>query len=312
MVYLPAINSKSFETLSHTFLSVFHAMIFHWSAIYMIINAANGFALILPWLFRRKIAINTDGLEWERDKWNQIGQWYFQAATWFSTKIGNVIVADGKKMSNYYIERWNCPSSIIEYGAYVCDSTDQSLLNQYGVRMGNFILQITRFEPENYPFLTMRAFKKFKKENPGSTTKLVLVGGVMYESDYSRLIQDEANEDIILPGYIFDKYILSELRNHSLAYIHGNQVGGTNPALLEAMGSHCLIIARDVRFNREVLVNGGLYYHRNEINLAEQMSKIYKNEIDRNAMKSFCIHKIKTYYNWDMIALEYEKMILSL
>tara|TARA_Y100000031_G_C8028202_1_gene295874 strand:+ start:66 stop:302 length:237 start_codon:yes stop_codon:yes gene_type:complete len=78
------------------------------------------------------------------------------------------------------------------------------------------------------------------------------------------------------------------------------------------MGSHCLIIARDVRFNREVLENGGLYYQRNETNLAEQMTKVYKNEIDRNAMISFCIHKIKTYYNWDRIAAEYEKMIVSL
>jgi hypothetical protein len=119
-------------------------------------------------------------------------------------------------------------------------------------------------------------------------------------------------EDIIIPGYIFDKNILAELRNHSLTYIHGNQVGGTNPALLEAIGSHCLVIARDVRFNREVLENGGLYYHRNETNLAEQMTKVYKNEIDRNAMISFCILKIKTYYNWDRIAVEYEKMIVSL
>jgi len=312
VVYLPALNSKSFETLSHTFLSVFHALIFHWSAVYMVFNAANSFALILPWLFRRKIAINTDGLEWERDKWNQIGKWYFQAAAWFSTKIGNVIVADGKEMSNYYLERWNCPSSIIEYGAYVCDSNYPSVLNQYNVEPGKYILQITRFEPENNPLLTMRSFKQFKKDNPESSTKLVLVGGVPYESDYSRMIQEEVTKDIIIPGYIFDKNILAELRNHSLTYIHGNQVGGTNPALLEAMGSHCLIIARDVNFNREVLENGGLYYQRNETNLAEQMTKVYKNEIDRNAMISFCIHKIKTYYNWDRIAVEYEKMIVSL
>ena len=65
-------------------------------------------------------------------------------------------------------------------------------------------------------------------------------------------------------------------------------------------------------FQTMALENGGLYYQRNETNLAEQMTKVYKNEIDRNAMISFCIHKIKTYYNWNRIAVEYEKMIVSL
>ena len=78
------------------------------------------------------------------------------------------------------------------------------------------------------------------------------------------------------------------------------------------MGSYSLIIARDVRFNREVLEDGGLYYQRNETNLAENISKVYSNKIDRNSMVKFCIHKIKTYYNWDRIAVEYEKMIEAL
>ena len=73
-------------------------------------------------------------------------------------------------------------------------------------------------------------------------------------------LKSEKREDIILPGYIYDVNILTELRANSLAYIHGNQVGGTNPALLEAMGSHAFIIARSVNFNHEVLEKGGIYY----------------------------------------------------
>jgi len=312
IVYLPALRIKIFETVSHTFISVLHAIIFHWSATYVVFNAANSFALILPWLLRRKIAINTDGLEWERDKWNIIGKWYFQIASWVATKISDTIIADSVEMAKYYKQRWKTPTTVIEYGAYVCESNNPRILKEFGLEKNNFILQITRFEPENNPLLTIHAFKKFKLGYPDSKTKLIVVGGVPYESTYSKNIQNEASDDVILPGYIFDGEILSELRNHSLAYIHGNQVGGTNPALLEAMGSHCLIIARDVRFNREVLEKGGLYYQRHEDSFVHQISTIYNKQIDRDEMISFCIKKIITYYNWDRIALEYEKMKLKI
>ena len=80
IVYLPSLKLKSFETLSHTFLSVLHGLIFHWSAKYMVFNPANSFALVLPWVFRKKIVLNVDGLEWKRDKWNKIGKTYFKFA----------------------------------------------------------------------------------------------------------------------------------------------------------------------------------------------------------------------------------------
>jgi len=73
-----------------------------------------------------------------------------------------------------------------------------------------------------------------------------------------------------------------------------------------------LLVEFKTYFNRDVLENGSLYFHRNETNLVEQMTKVYKNEFDQNAMIPFCIHKIKTYYNWDRIAVEYDKMIVSL
>ena len=309
IVYLPSLKMKSFETLSHTFLSVLHGLIFHWSAKYMVFNPANSFALILPWIFRKKIILNVDGLEWKRDKWNKVGKTYFKLSAWFSTKISNTIVADSKGMADYYKKKWNTDSKLIEYGSYINKSTNYESLKNFELKKNEYILQITRFEPENNPLLTIQAFKKFKLDNPNSSLKLIIIGDVPYPSIYSKKVKREQNDNIILPGYLYDLNILTELRNNCLAYIHGNQVGGTNPALLEAMGSYSFIIARDVNFNREVLESGGIYYEKNIESLLRCLNLTFYKKINRERAIKFSINKIKRYYNWDRIALNYNKML---
>ena len=124
-----------------------------------------------------------------------------------------------------------------------------------------------------------------------------------------RLVKQEKRDDILLPGYIYDLNILTELRNNCLAYIHGNQVGGTNPALLEAMGSYSFIIARDVNFNHEVLESGGIYYEKNIKSLLHCLNLTFHRKVNREKAIKFSINKIKKYYNWDRIALNYNEML---
>ena len=306
IVYLPSFNFKSLETLSHTFFSVIHALFFHWSAVWMIFNAANSPMLFLPWLLRRKMAINTDGLEWKRDKWGKIGKAYYQFSEWLATKFVKNIVADSKGIHEYYFNRWNTNSTIIEYGAYLQKTSNKNILNNFNLKIDKYFLQITRLEPENNPLLTIEAYMQFLDKYPHSDIKLVIVGDVTYQNEYSEKIKSFKNDNIILPGYIFDDNILIELRVNCFTYIHGNQVGGTNPALLEAMGSGSYVISRDVDFNREVLEFGGIYYKRSLESLFNKMKWIYQNQDKRNNAIQFSINKIKEYYNWDKISDKYE------
>ena len=308
LVYLPSINFKSLETLSHTFFSVIHALFFHWSAVWMIFNAANSPALFLPWLLNRKLVINTDGLEWKRDKWGKIGKIYYQISEWLATKWVNNIVADSKGIHDYYLERWNTNSTIIEYGAYLQETRNSNILDEFNCEPDAYFLQITRLEPENNPLLTIEAYLAFMKKHPSSKIKLVIVGDVTYENEYSKKIKSFESDNIILPGYIFDQNVLTELRTNCFSYIHGNQVGGTNPALLEAMGSGSFILARDVHFNREVLESGGIFFDRNINDLHKKMIYIYENKEIRKERISFSLKKISNYYNWDRIAKCYERL----
>jgi len=306
LVYLPNLSKKSLDTLSHTFLSVVHALFKSYDVL-MVFNAANSPTLFLPRLLGEKIAINTDGLEWRRGKWGTLAKKYYKLSEWLSTKLANRIVADSPGIQNYYRDSYGVDSSYIAYGAPVISSTNSDLLQKFGVEPGQYFLQVTRFEPENNPLLTIQAFKT---ANTGK--KLVVVGGVPYESEYSRQIEAEANENVILPGFLYEKDQLNELWCNCLAYIHGNEVGGTNPALLQTMGAGCFTIAVDVPFSHDVLQDCGIYYNKSIESLSLKMTWAAENKDNLTEYKERAVKRIQSQYTWDKVADGYEELFWQL
>lgn len=303
-VYLPNLKTKSLDTLSHTFLSVFHAL-FKPYDIYMVFNAANSLLLLPLRLLCKNIIINTDGLEWKRSKWGVIGRSFYKFAEVFSCLIANRLVSDSEGIKDYYLNIHKTDSTKIAYGAYVQHVKKPVHLKRFGLKSNEYFLQITRFEPENHPLLTIQAYKKINTKK-----KLVIVGGNPYPNEYTRLIEGESTDNIILPGFIYDQNILKELWCCSYSYIHGNDVGGTNPALLQTMASACFTIAKDNQFNRDVLGDCGLYYGDVEI-LADMMQWALDNENKIHEYKEKAQIRILEHYSWEKVTEQYEKLFLD-
>lgn len=304
--YLPNLERKSLDTLSHSFLSVLHAVT-HKFDVLMFFNAANSPTLLLPRLLGNKIAINTDGLEWKRGKWGPVARNYYKLSEWLSTKLAHRIVADSTGIQDYYKENYGVDSSYIAYGAEINHSIKPELLNSLGLIPDEYFLQITRFEPENNPLLTIEAFKKLD-----TGKKLVLVGSVPYESEYSRQVESQATTNILLPGSIYDKELLNELWCNCYAYVHGNEVGGTNPALLQTMGSSCFTIAIDVPFSRDVLENGGIFYQKSVEDLSQKMQWALDHPEELGEYRFRAQKRIKERYTWEKVTDGYEALFRDL
>jgi glycosyltransferase involved in cell wall biosynthesis len=176
-----------------------------------------------------------------------------------------------------------------------------------GLEPGKYFLQITRFEPENFPLLTAEAFNKLNTDK-----KLVLVGGNPYPNDYTQAIQEQANDNVLLPGFIYEPELLRELWCNCFAYVHGNSVGGTNPALLQTMASGCFTISINIPFNRDVLADCGIYYESNEDSLVEKMQWALDNDDKLSSYGKKAQQRILENYNWDKVADEYEKLFFEL
>jgi glycosyltransferase involved in cell wall biosynthesis len=306
LIYAPYLKSKSLETLSHTFFSLLGAAGRRYDVIF-IFNPGNGLFLWLPKLRGQKTVLNIDGLEWERNKWTTFGRTFHKLSARLATRFADVLVADSREIQKYYSREFKKETAYISYGAEVESSRNHRLLKRHGLETGGYFLQVTRFEPENNPWLTIQAFRRLT-----TNKKLVLVGGVKYSSPYSQKIAAARDSRILFPGFVYDPPFLRELRANCFAYIHGNEVGGTNPALLQAMASGCFVIARDVAFNREVLQDAGIYFGKDVPDLAARMQWALNNADNLSAFQREARLIIASQYNWDDSARSYERIFRSL
>ncbi len=305
-VCLPNLKKKSLDTMSHTFLSAWHALSQNYD-VYMVFNAANSLFVLPLKVFGKKIAINTDGLEWKRSKWGFGGRTFYKVSEKVSCWMANRLVSDSKGIREYYLNTHKTDSVEIAYGAYIQSSEKPEKLKDLGLEPGEYFLQITRFEPENHPLLTIRAFNRLE-----TNKKLVLVGGNPYPTAYTKQMESEADDRVILPGTIYDKEMLQELWCNSFAYVHGNSVGGTNPALLQTMASGCFTLAVNVQFNKDVLGDCGIYYDSDENSLLEKMKWAIQNKAELDIYRRKAQQRIQEHYSWDKIADQYEQLFFDL
>jgi glycosyltransferase involved in cell wall biosynthesis len=306
LVYFPEIKIKTLDTLSHTFLSFVHSLPKKYDII-LVFNYANSPILIFPKLLRKNVILHMDGLEWSREKWKGLGKKYLKFAEWLATRLSIDLISDSQGIRSYYKDKYGKNSHFIPYGAESQSSREKHLLERYNLKPQEYFLQITRFEPENNPLLSIRAFQRIE-----TNKQLVLVGGVQYKTPYSEEIFSVKDPRINLLGFIYDKRIIRELLCNCYAYIHGNEVGGTNPALLEAMGSGCFVIARDVPFNREVLQNAGIYFQKNSDDVLEKMSWALQRPEETRKKGEEGRSIIRDRYRWDMVVDRYEKLFASI
>ena len=302
LVHLPSIKGKITETFSHTFLSIIHSLFIN-ADIYLVMNAANGPLCLLLSMFRKRIIINVDGLEWRRKKWGRIGSAYYLFSEWVSSKIATRIISDAIGIKDYYIKKYKTDSTFIAYGAMIEKSSKPSILDKYGLEPDNYFFIASRLEPENNADIAVRAMKYVK-----TNKKLVIAGGANYKSNYIKEIMATKDPRIVFLGPVYTDGHIKELHCNSFAYIHGNEVGGTNPALLKAMGYGNMIFATNNVFNKEVLADCGILFDKDPRYLGQKLMDIIENPEKRNRYKIMAIKRIESNYTWDKITKKYVEL----
>jgi len=211
--------------------------------------------------------INMDGLEWKRAKWSMAARTWLYLNERFGCLFGNHLIADHPEIGRHLETRTSADRiSVIPYGSVRVDDADESLLDEYGLEKGRYAVVIARPEPENSILEIVRAWGRGRRD-----MKLVVLGKFVPENvEYHREVMDAAGDDVIFPGAIYDKDHVEALRHFAALYIHGHQVGGTNPSLVEALGCGSPVLCHDNPFNRWVAGVSGIYF-KNETDCARQL-----------------------------------------
>ncbi len=303
--YLPPLRHKYAETLAHTFLSTLHLMRHPLDAA-LYCNGANAIFTPLARAAGMPVALNVDGLERKRKKWNAFARAWYLFSEALSTFCPTHLITDAEQIKTYYHQRYGADSTFIPYGAPTGKLTTTAVLDQLGLQPDRYFLYVTRFEPENNPLLVRRAF-----ETVATDLHLALIGDAPYAAAYINQVRDTTDARVLIPGAIYgDGY--HELQSHSFAYIHATEVGGTHPALIEAMGRGALVLYLSTPENEEVAGGVGLPF-RDEAHLATRLRQVLAmTPSQRQSFRDAATARVRERYSWDAVTDSYEHLFESL
>jgi glycosyltransferase involved in cell wall biosynthesis len=303
LVYLPTIRHKYLDTIVHTFLSTLH-LLFHRQDAALYCNGANAAFTLLPRLAGIPAALNVDGLERKRKKWNALARAWYRVSERLSTRLPNAVVTDAAAIARYYRERYGKETEFIPYGAETGKVASTTALDSLGIEPGRYFLYVSRLEPENRALEVRQAFEASKTD-----MRLALIGDAPYAQDYIRRVRETADPRIVLPGAIYGVGY-RELTSHCFAYIHATEVGGTHPALIEAMGRGALVLYFRTPENEEVAGDAGIPF-ADDLTAAIERALAMSEEA-RDALRERAVERVRAHYSWDSVTRRYETLLRGL
>jgi glycosyltransferase involved in cell wall biosynthesis len=212
-------------------------------------------------------------------------------------------VTDAEAMRKIYQDEFGKETTMIAYGAYVESSENPTLVKQFGVEPNDYYLIASRLIPENHADLIILGFLE-----SGTARKLLIAGGANYDSPFHHRLRKIATEKVIFTGHINDQSVIKELHCNCFAYVHGHSVGGTNPSLLKAMGYGNCVLALDTVFNREALDDTGLFFPKDEHELAGLIRRVESDSSLVGGLRRKAPLRIKKDYSWDKVSEQYDHL----
>lgn len=298
------LETKSLSTLSYGLTSSLSAAR-RKPDVALIMNVANGYWL--PLLRSRGIptVVNVDGIEWERAKWGSNAKRVFRGGARLTAKYASELVCDSHEIKRRWQRDFGRNGAFIPYGG---DTPDRLPVVE-GLKSREYVLIVARFVPENTVPEFLEAARELSKK-----WNVVIVGSSGYggELDLAAKKLSEESSRVQWLGHVSDDKKLFSLWQHAGAYFHGHSVGGTNPALVQAMACGAPTVARDTVYNREVLGGAGVFCEPTSASISQSMLGLMEDRGLQDQLSRQSIERAKSEYSWDDICANYDRSISKL
>lgn len=304
VVYTRGFEKKSLSTLSYGYTAMRDA-VKRDVDVALVMNVANGF--FLPQLKRAGIPtlVNVDGIEWVRAKWGFLARTMFKRGAAMTARYGTELVYDAKEIARFWKAQFGRDGVFIPYGGDPVDN----LPVEPGYTPGEYALVVARFVPEN----TVPEFIEAAREI-SRTHKVIFVGSTGYGGELDDQVRDLAasNVNISWFGHVADDKRLFALWQHAGAYFHGHSVGGTNPALVQAMAAGAPVVARDTVYNREVLGEHGIFTSPAPDDVARTVGEMLNSRPRQESARMLSLSRAEAEYTWSGVCSRYDGSLRAL
>lgn len=256
-------------------------------------------------LYNRTTVMNMDGIEWKRQKWSHLERLWLRLNELAGARLSKHLIADHPRIREHL--KWAVDSSkvtVIPYGADAVHHADESVLEGYGLNPRGYALVIARPEPENSILEIVGAYSQRERG-----IKLVVLGKFNSGNAYHQTVLKSASPEVVFPGAIYDRRTVEALRFHSRVYLHGHQVGGTNPSLVEALAAGNPVIAHDNQFTRWVAGDGAEFF-TNDVHLAAIFDELLGDDAKLSQMSNASRKQHNEKFTQERVMNEYESLLL--
>jgi glycosyltransferase involved in cell wall biosynthesis len=219
-----------------------------------------------------------------------------------ATQSFDQLINDSDEMRRVYLELFNKDSVMIAYGANPKEAVSDESLQHWNLSSREYYLIVGRLIPDNNADLIIEGFLK-----SASDKKLVVVGDAPFSDAWAQRVKQLEGPRVLFTGYIRDPEALASLYSHCYAYFHGHEFGGTNPAMLKALGYGCAILALNTPFNQEMLQNGkhGWYFEKDNNAIAQIVAAAESRAEDLSGLRKTARQGLTEKYSWDRVTEQY-------
>lgn len=293
------LETKSLSTITYGLSSVLHACL-RKPDVAIVMNVANGFWLPLLRMRGIPTVVNVDGIEWERAKWGRFAKTVFKLGAKFTARFGDTLIADSREIGRRWKQDFKRDAVFIPYGGDVPDE----LPLVTGFMHRGYVLVVARFVPENTINEFFDAVPEIAAKYP-----VVIVGSSGYGGEFDEAAEelDRIHENVTWLGHVSDDEKLLSLWQHTGVYFHGHSVGGTNPALVQAMACGAPIVARDTVYNREVLGDGGVFTQPSAGEIAAAICQMMGDPETQASASRNASDRASRDYTWELVCSAYER-----
>ncbi len=297
-VITKGIDRKTLSTLSYGATATLH-ILRNRPDIVLVMNVANGFFIPVLKIFGIKVVVNVDGIEWQRDKWNKLGKILFKLGAILTARFADQLIADSKEIARIWKKEFNRELVYLPYGS----TKYFDLPPTHTFPINDYILFVARLVPENsiVPFLD--AIEEIPNRN------VVIVGREAQPGDYEKRITEmtRSKSNVHWLKHIENQSQLASLWKYCGLYFHGHTVGGTNPALVQAMSLSAPTLAVDTAFNREVLGALGTFTQNSPQEIANSINHFFTEHVEKRKLTKQIAERADQEFNWKSVCAGYQK-----
>jgi glycosyltransferase involved in cell wall biosynthesis len=307
LVTLPTLKSKNLSTIVHALLSTIHLIFHRVDVVHYFITGTTLFAPI-PRLLGMKVVCSVDGTDWQRSKWGRFARWYLRFSERLAVLFCHRLVGDSRDVVRYYREVYGVSPSLITYGIRETTSEGLEWLERFALKPREYVLFVGRLVPENNIHQLIQAFERTTTDK-----KLVIVGHDPWEKEYVRSLKSTQDSRIIFTGGVYG-IGYAQLQRNAYLFVLPDEVGGTHPALVEAMGFGNCVLVNDTPSNLEVIADAGFSYCGKEgfQDLRRQLQTLLD---DRSTVEEFRLkaeRRARANYNWEHVVGDHANLYVQL